>query len=183
MSAVAHSVYGSPRPQASARPALRAVPRPRAQLSVRTITVIVTAFVAIIVARLFVTVAVEASAYEIASLSQQNTSLSRDAQFLQEKLNVLDSPQNVAAMAAELGMVSNSRPTYIRLSDGKVWGSGKPAKASGASVAPVANDLIGAYGETPSLAGVASNSTVTGASESGSATSSASTGIPAPSTH
>lgn len=183
MSAVAHSVYGSPRPQASARPGLRAVARQRPQVSVKTATIVVAAFVAIIIARLFVTVAIEASAYEIASLSQQNTSLSRDAQFLEEQLNVLDSPQNVAAMAADLGMVSNSRPTYIRLSDGKVWGSGKPASAAGSSVAPIANDLIGAYGETPSLAGVATETVAAGASQSDSGTASASTGIPAPSTH
>lgn len=183
MSAVAHSVYGSPRPQAAPRPGLRAVSRPRAQVSVKTVTIIVAAFVAIIVARLFVTVAVESSAYEIASLSQQNVSLGRDAQFLEEQLNVLDSPQNVAAMAAQLGMVSNSRPTYIRLSDGKVWGSGKPAKANGSAVAPIANDLIGAYGETPSLAGVATETATVGATQSEGATASASTGIPAPSTH
>ncbi len=183
MSAVAHSVYGSPRPQASARPGLRAVSRPRAQVSVKTVTIIVAAFVAIIVARLFVTVAVESSAYEIASLSAENVSLGRDAQFLQEQLNVLDSPQNVAAMASSLGMVSNSRPTYIRLSDGKVWGSGKAARANSSRVAPIANDLIGAYGETPSLAGVAPKTATVGATQSESATASVSTGIPAPSTH
>lgn len=183
MSAVAHSVYGSPRPQASARPGLRAVSRPRPQVSVRTVTILVAAFVAIIVARLFITVAIESSQYEIAALSQQNTNLGRDAQFLSEQLNVLDSPQNVAAMAVKLGMVSNSRPTYIRLSDGKVWGSGKPAKGGSHNVGRIANDLIGAYGETPSLAGVATTTVTSSATESVSETSSATGGIPAPSTH
>ena len=183
MSAVAHSVYGSPRPQASARPGLRAVARPRAQVSVKTVTIVVAAFVAIIVARLFVTVAVESSAYEIAALSAENVSLGRDAQFLQEQLNVLDSPQNVAAMASSLGMVSNSKPTYIRLSDGQVWGSGEAARASSTTIAPIANDLIGAYGELPSLAGVATQSATVGATQSEGATATQSTGIPAPSTH
>lgn len=183
MSAVAHSVYGSPRPQASARPGLRAVARQRPQVSVKTATIVVAAFVAIIVARLFITVAVEASAYEIASLNQQNVSLSRDAQFLEEQLNVLDSPQNVAAMAAELGMVSNSRPTYIRLSDGKIWGSGKPAGDGASTFAPVSNELIGAYSVQPDLSGVAEQSFGANATQSGIGVATASTGIPAPSTH
>jgi hypothetical protein len=143
----------------------------------------VSAFVALIIVRLFVTVAIESSAYEIASLNQQNVSLSRDAEFLEEQLNVLNSPQNVAAMAAELGMVSHSRPTYLQLSDGTVLGSGKAASARSASVATVANDLIGAYGQAPSLAGVATPWGTTGATQSDSATTSAPTGIPAPSTH
>lgn len=183
MSAVTNSTFGYPRAQGSPRPGLRAVSRPRPRLSVKTVTILVSAFVALIVVRLFVTVAIESSAYEIASLNQQNVSLSRDAAFLKEQLNVLDSPQNVAAMAAEMGMVSNSRPTYLQLSDGTVWGSGKAASARSATVATVANDLIGAYGQTPSLAGVATQSSTGGATQSGSATTSAPTGIPAPSTH
>lgn len=121
MSAVAQTVYGYPRPQATTRPGLRAVARPRARVNVTTVTMLVTALIAIVVVRMFIYVAVESSAYEIASLHKQNVGLSRDAQFLQEQLNVLDSPQNLAAMAAELGMVSNSSPTYIQLSDGQVW--------------------------------------------------------------
>ncbi|MEN9740557.1 MAG: hypothetical protein RLZ72_823 [Actinomycetota bacterium] len=183
MSAVAHSVYGSPRPQAQVRPGLRAVSRPRAQLSVRTVTIIIAAFVAIVIARLFISVAIESSQYEIASLSSQNANLGHDAQFLSEQLSVLDSPQNVAAMAIDLGMVSNSKPTYIRLSDGKVWGSGKAAADQSKSVGTVANDLIGAYGDAPSLAGVATTSVTVGATQSESQTATASTGIPAPATH
>ena len=183
MSAVTHSDFGYPRAQGSPRPSLRAISRQQPRLSVKTVTVLVSAFVALIIVRLFVTVAIESSAYEIASLNQQNVSLGRDAAFLQEQLNVLDSPQNVAAMAAELGMVSNSRPTYLQLSDGKVWGSGKAASARSTSVATVANDLIGAYGQTPSLAGVATRSATNGETQSGSASTAAPTGIPAPFTH
>ena len=183
MSAVAQTVYGYPRPQAATRPGLRAVTRPRARVSVKTVAMFVTALVSIIVLRMFVSVAVESSAYQIAALNKQNVGLSRDAQFLQEQLNVLDSPQSVAAMAAELGMVSNSRPTYIRLSDGKVWGSGKAAKESSAKVAQIPNNLIGAYGETPTFTGVATTSVRVAATQSDSATASSSTGIPAPSTH
>jgi hypothetical protein len=163
---------------------LRAVAQqPRARVSVKTVATVVAALVAIIVLRMFVTVAVESSAYQIASLNKQNVGLSRDAQFLQEQLNVLDSPQNVAAMATELGMVSNSSATYLQLSDGQVWGSGKPAKESTVTIAPIANDLIGAYGETPTLAGVATQSVTAAATQSESATATASKGIPAPSTH
>lgn len=183
MSAVAQSVYTSPRPQAQSRPGLSAVSRQRARLSVKTVTLIVVAFVAIVVGRLLITVAIESSQYEIATLSQQNVDLGRDAQFLSEQLNVLDSPQNVAAMAAELGMVSNSRPTYIRLSDGKVWGSGQEAQASGRKVATIANDLIGAYGETPQLAGVAATTVAVSATQSDGGSAAPATGIPAPATH
>lgn len=183
MSAVAHSVYGSPRPQVQARPDLRTVARPRPAVSVRTAAILVAAFIAIIVTRLFITVAIESSQYEIASLSQQNTNLGRDAEFLTEQLNVLDSPQNVASMAIELGMVSNSRPTYVRLSDGKVWGNGEAAKAGAPSSSAIANDLIGAYGAVPKLAGVAAVDTATTAAQSESQVAPTTSGIPAPATH
>ena len=185
MSAVAHSVYGSPRPQASARPGLRAVARPRPRVNVKFGIAVVSAMVLLVVARVFVQVAVESSAYEIASLNAQNVSLARDASFLTEQLNVLDSPQNVAAMAASLGMVSNSSPTYLRLSDGNVWGSGAPARAGSVAVAPIANELITQYGGAPDVAGVASTTVSASASQSVSTTPAVApqSGIPAPATH
>lgn len=114
-------------------PHLRAVPtiRPaavsvssakvRAIITARNITIIILAFAAIFVGRLLISVATDANAYAIAEKAQLSKNLTRDAQFVQEQLNVLNSPQNLSATAEKLGMISNSNPAYLRISDGKVW--------------------------------------------------------------
>jgi len=70
-------------------------------------------------------------AYEIASLKGEARALDRKAATLIETIESLSSPQNLAANAEALGMVSNSSPVYLRLSDGAVLGS--PTAASSGS--------------------------------------------------
>ena len=46
---------------------------------------------------------------------------------------MLDSPQNLAANAEGLGMVSNGNPVFLRLSDGAVLGAAGPARPPAAA--------------------------------------------------
>jgi hypothetical protein len=184
MSAIAYTNFSPSRDNAAAAAPLRAVPQRRARISVRSATVLVVSLVALIIIRLFVQVAVDASAYTIAELNRENVSLSRDAEFLTEQLNVLNSPQNVATMASQMGMVNNSRPAYLRLSDGMVWGDGAPAIGTAIGASSIANQLMLDLAAPAPNAGVAQSNVQASQAESGSqSTPAVSGGIPAPATH
>ncbi len=103
----------------------------------------------IIIAQLLLSVALASGAYEIASLKQSNKELARTYQTVNQDLDRLSSPQNLSANAEALGMVTNSTPVYLRLSDGAVLGSPEPASPNGAV-------LNGAEGAVPNslLSGV-----------------------------
>lgn len=115
--------------------------RPRVFYAVVTMSVIF----GIIVAQLLLSVAVSSGAYEISGLLAQNRELDRTHQSVSQDLDRLASPQNLAANAEALGMVSNNTPVYLRLSDGAVLGS-PVAASSDAGVtgggALVANALL-----------------------------------------
>ncbi|MEV7758881.1 hypothetical protein AB0O16_12775 [Microbacterium sp. NPDC089180] len=70
------------------------------------------------------------SSFEIAALTQQQRDLTYQKQILNDESAGLSSPQYLAANAAALGMVIDESPTYLRLSDGAVIGSGKPADST-----------------------------------------------------
>jgi hypothetical protein len=180
-------------------PHLRAVPtvRPaavsastakvRAIITARNITIIILAFAAIFVGRLLISVATDANAYAIAEKAQLSKNLTRDAQFVQEQLNVLNSPQNLSATAEKLGMISNSNPAYLRISDGKVWGNPQVAGSELQDATAIANVLLTTLLPIESEQGVATDKRSSGGAESverpGSGAHSGLSAIPAPNTH
>lgn len=91
----------------------------------------VSALLVIVVAQLLLSIGVSQGAYQLSSLQIRQTELQRSYQAASDELNRLTSPQNLAANANALGMVSNSNPAYLRLSDGAVLGA--PVAASGAA--------------------------------------------------
>lgn len=101
--------------------------RPRALYAV----VAVGALLVIVVAQLLLSIGISQGAYTLNGLQAQQTSLQRSLQAASEDLTRVSSPQNLAANANALGMVSNSNPAYLRLSDGAVLGA--PIAASGAA--------------------------------------------------
>jgi hypothetical protein len=159
----------------------------RALVTARNITIILVAFIAIFVGRLLISVATDANAYAIAEKSQLSQNLTRDAQFLQEQLNVLNSPQNLSAVASQLGMISNSNPAYLRISDGKMWGNPQVVTSGLDDRTKVANVLLSTLLPTPSEQGVATDAPPARGAESekqtGVGADSASSTIPAPNTH
>ena len=84
---------------------------------------------AMVVAQLLLSVGISQGAYEISTLQAGQVELGRTAESLSEDLVRTSSPQNLAANAEALGMVSNSSPVYLRLSDGAVLGA--PSSDSG----------------------------------------------------
>jgi DNA-binding phage protein len=161
--------------------------RIRALVTARNITIIIVAFIAIFVLRLLISVATDANAYAIAEKAQLSQNLTRDAQFLQEQLNVLNSPQNLSAVATQLGMISNSNPAYLRISDGKMWGSPQVVAPELDDRATIANVLLSTLLPVPAEQGVATDSSRSGGAESGensgAGTGSGASAIPAPNTN
>jgi hypothetical protein len=103
----------------------------------------VAAMATIVVAQLLLSVAISQSAYEISTLQDRQVELGRTAESVGEELVRASSPQSLAANAAALGMVSNSNPVYLRLSDGAVLGAPQEAKgtpAGGETLVP--NSLL-----------------------------------------
>ncbi|WP_298122288.1 hypothetical protein [uncultured Aurantimicrobium sp.] len=105
--------------------------RPRVFYAIITVGVIF----GIIISNLLLSVAVASGAYEIAAMQQSNKELGRSYQTMNQDLDRLSSPQNLAANAEALGMVNNSTPVYLRLSDGAVLGTPEPASATSGLIA------------------------------------------------
>ncbi|CAN5172967.1 hypothetical protein BH09ACT6_BH09ACT6_11560 [soil metagenome] len=91
--------------------------------------VVVIGVFAIVVTQLMLSIGLSNGAYQIESLQAQQKDLGRSNESLSEKLDGLSSPQNLAASAESLGMVTNVNPVYLRLSDGAVLGTPKAASA------------------------------------------------------
>jgi hypothetical protein len=109
------------------------VQRRRRPRIVYAIVAVVGLFV-ILMAQLLLSIALSDGAYQISSLQSQQKNLARDKQTLTESLNVLQSPQNLAAQATTLGMVmNNSGSGWLRLSDGSVLKSPTAAGTSSAT--------------------------------------------------
>lgn len=100
--------------------------RPRAVYALVTVA----GLFAILIAQLLLSIVVSDGAYQISSLQQVQKELIRDSQSLTEQLQVLQSPQHLAANARALGMVTNSSTAFLQLSDGSVIGKPLAATAS-----------------------------------------------------
>lgn len=120
----------------------------RARPKIAYAAVVVTGVLAIVVTQLLLSIGLSDGAYEVSSLQQQQKELDRSNQVLSEQFDSLSSPQNLAASAESLGMVANSAPVYLRLSDGAVLGSpvaasaGTPNLTGGQTLIP--NSLLAA---------------------------------------
>ena len=89
----------------------------------------VTGVAVIVLAQLLLSVGISQSAYEVSRLQASQVELGRTAESVTEDLVRVSSPQSLAANAEALGMVTNSNPLFLQLSDGAVLGA--PASASG----------------------------------------------------
>jgi hypothetical protein len=85
---------------------------------------------AIFLVQLLITISLSSGAYKIDGLQAAQQSLGRTESSLNERIDTLDSSQNLQANALALGMVASSRAAFLRLSDGAVLGSAAPAPAA-----------------------------------------------------
>lgn len=104
--------------------------RPRLAYSLITIA----GLFAVLASQLLLSIALADGAYQISELQTEQKEVSRAQQAVTEELNVLQSPQNLAARAESLGLVSNNSAVYLDLATGAVLGSPAAAKAGAGSV-------------------------------------------------
>ena len=112
--------------------------RPRAVYAVIAIGVLF----AIVVGQLLLSITISQGAYQISALQAEQTELQRSYQAASQDLDRLASPQNLAANANALGMVTNSNPVYLRLSDGAVLGAPVPANGAAGTVTGGQGNLV-----------------------------------------
>ncbi|WP_285116336.1 hypothetical protein [Leifsonia sp. fls2-241-R2A-40a] len=104
--------------------------------------VAVATLLAVVVAQLLLSIGISQGAYQLQTLESKQTQLQRSYQSVSEDLNRVSSPQNLAANANALGMVSNSSPAYLRLSDGAVLGAPQPANGAAGTVTGNLGNLV-----------------------------------------
>jgi hypothetical protein len=108
---------------------LRAVEAPARRRRPRVLyaVVAVAGAVAIGGAQMALSILTTQTSYQIATLTTQQRELGWQKQMLYDDVAGLSSPQYLAANATALGMVINESPSYLRLSDGAILGSGQVA--------------------------------------------------------
>lgn len=65
-------------------------------------------------------------AFRVSELTRQSTDLIQQQQALEKAVASQQTPGNLEARARALGMIPQSTPVFLRLSDGKVLGKAKP---------------------------------------------------------
>ena len=123
-----HSVHTAPEIAPDRSPDRRrrlvALPRPTVRRAPRVAhgVIALSGLGAIILGQLGLSMAIGEGAYEIAALQSSSAQLSRTEQTLQERLDTLESPQQVALAAEGLGMVQGQASQFLQLSTGEVVG-------------------------------------------------------------
>jgi cell division protein FtsB len=117
------------RPESASPPWLRLVPSvpvdaPRAPFIVFVIGVLAVGLVGL----LLLNTSLQKRAFEVSSLQRSTATLADQQSELEQKAADLSAPEAVASRAAELGMVPNTNPVFLRLSDAKVLGNPVPAR-------------------------------------------------------
>lgn len=168
-------------PARHARPVSRPVPTPprlrivaapahtrsRAGAAIACVTLLVGGLVTLLLLQM----SLERGAYTLQKTQSQARLLSEQEQSLQEEIERLRAPQNLAALAGKYGMVPAPQPAFLQASDGKVLGVPAPGVAppsptvngADASPAPGASGPAGARGAGKPAAGAAKASSGTDA--------------------
>lgn len=128
-------VSAAPAPSRGGRPerALRAVEAPARRRRPRLFYAIIAVIGALSIgaAQMALSILTTQTSYELSDLAGEHRTLTWQKQILDDELAGLSSPQYLAANATALGMIINEAPSYLRLSDGALLGTG--AAAIGAS--------------------------------------------------
>lgn len=89
-------------------------------------------------------------AYYLRELNAERRALNTEVQIIQEQVDSLASPQNLADAANRLGMVANPDSALLDIQSDRVFGKPEPASATDAAVASanlVANSALGTTSE------------------------------------
>jgi len=117
----------NPAPRTEAR-RLRLVRPVRSRARKAPFVVVVMVMLSIgLVGLIVMSTVLQAQSFEAASLNREANALQVQQQSLTRDVEKLLSPANVARRALVFGMVPNTNPAFLRLSDGKVLGKPQPA--------------------------------------------------------
>lgn len=106
--------------------------------------------VAVHIVQLSLNMVLTQDAYYLRELKIERKALTTEVQIIQEEVDSLGSPQNLADAANRLGMVANPDSVLLDIERDRIFGTPEPASAQGASVASanlVANSALGATTE------------------------------------
>ena len=127
----------APRSDAAAR-RLRLVRPARSRARKAPFVVVVMIMLSIgLVGLIVMSTVLQAQSFEAAKLGREVSALEIQKQSLMREVEGLLSPASVARRALVFGMVPNTNPAFLRLSDGKVLGKPEPA-ARGSNIRSVA---------------------------------------------
>lgn len=127
-------------PQRRLQPVTRPAPRRKPKLAYALVAL--SGALAIGAAQVGLSLAITQDSFTLAGLTSQQRELDLRTHALQEELTGLSSPQVLASSAAALGMVVAGAPSYLRLSDGAVFGTGAGADWS-STVDPNGSAAVG----------------------------------------
>lgn len=92
------------------------------------------------IAQVLIGVLTSQGAYEMANLKAERRELTTTSDILRGQVDSLASNQNLSNAALSLGMIPNSSPVFIRLSDQQVFG--KPKAAAVTASSHIARNLV-----------------------------------------
>ena len=116
---------------------------------------------AVYLAQLALNMVLTQDAYYLSQLKAEKRQLSTQVQIIQQEVDSLGSPQNLADAANRLGMVANPASVLLDIETGKVFGKPTPADPASSKVASenlVANSAMGTVSDI-SLSTVAESET------------------------
>jgi len=115
----------------------------KSRLRAPVVMILVTGFVAVSLMHLLLTILTSQSVYELADLKREKRELDTTSQILSEEVSSLASNQNLLNTASRLGMVANTNPVFLRLTDQSILGQPLPAPiATAQSTNLVANSAM-----------------------------------------
>ena len=89
--------------------------------------IIVVGIIVVLLAQLVLNMVLTQDAYHLRSLKLEKRDLTTQVQILQEEVDSLASPQNLADAANRLGMVANPASVLLDIENDKVFGKPRPA--------------------------------------------------------
>ena len=112
--------------------------------------IFVLGIVLVYVVQLSLNMVLTQDAYKLSQLMAEKRQLATEVQIIQEEVDSLASPQNLADAANRLGMVANPASVLLDIRSGKVFGDPVPADPDETAVASanmVANAALGTVSE------------------------------------
>jgi len=110
---------------------LKAVPEPRARLAgFPFIAVLIAVFGLGMAGLLMLNTTLQNQAFEYRALKRQATVLAYDQATLQQQIDRLSAPSELARQASALGMRPNPAPPFLVIPDGKIIGKPKRVKGN-----------------------------------------------------